>query len=428
MARRAPSSRCTSTASAPRSSGRCPSGVASVLSTASRPPAAWAAPATAAMSQTSSPGLEGVSIHTSVAPVAGGDDRLGVGRHEPHLDAARREPVGRHAAHARVAVAHRDQHVARPRAPARAPRRAPPCRRRTARSRRPRARRAPPRRPTRSGCRRARSRTARRPASPRRWNGAASTGPGSSGAPCSAAGRPAWTARVEGPRATTALCARRLRAAALSSRARPRARPVERGSARSGTTAAHVASALRRARLPRSRRARGSSRPALGEHAPRRRPRSRTRTRRRGQPHASRCRPARGHVRVAAAPPRLERRSRRASACGGRRVATTLPPAVRRIAATTLLLSLALAAPAGGRAAAAAGARDVAAARAWAAQRAGDVSFAVRTERRAWSWRGDDAVPLGERRQGDAARRLPAARRTCAAARCGPPSARCWTR
>jgi beta-lactamase class A len=60
---------------------------------------------------------------------------------------------------------------------------------------------------------------------------------------------------------------------------------------------------------------------------------------------------------------------------------------VRRIAATTLLLSIALAAPAaaepprGWR-------PDVAAARTWAAQRAGDVSFAVRTERRHWSWRG----------------------------------------
>ena len=30
----------------------------------------------------------------------------------------------------------------------------------------------------------------------------------------------------------------------------------------------------------------------------------------------------------------------------------------------------------------------MAGARAWAAQRAGDVSFAVRTERRGWSWRG----------------------------------------
>jgi beta-lactamase class A len=60
---------------------------------------------------------------------------------------------------------------------------------------------------------------------------------------------------------------------------------------------------------------------------------------------------------------------------------------VRRTAATALLL-LALAAPA-----AAAGAPpphwrpDMAAARTWAAKRAGDVSFAVRTERRGWSWR-----------------------------------------
>jgi len=59
---------------------------------------------------------------------------------------------------------------------------------------------------------------------------------------------------------------------------------------------------------------------------------------------------------------------------------------VRRTAATTLLF-LALAAPA----AATPPPRwhpDVAAARAWAAQRAADVSFAVRTERRGWSWRG----------------------------------------
>ena len=40
----------------------------SVLSTASRAPAAWAAAATAAMSATSSPGLDGDSIQTIVAP------------------------------------------------------------------------------------------------------------------------------------------------------------------------------------------------------------------------------------------------------------------------------------------------------------------------------------------------------------------------
>jgi len=58
---------------------------------------------------------------------------------------------------------------------------------------------------------------------------------------------------------------------------------------------------------------------------------------------------------------------------------------VRRIVATAIVFGL-LAAPAAAEAPR--GWRpDVAAARAWAAQRTGDVSFAVRTEQRAWSWR-----------------------------------------
>ena len=58
---------------------------------------------------------------------------------------------------------------------------------------------------------------------------------------------------------------------------------------------------------------------------------------------------------------------------------------MRRIAATAIVFGL-LAAPAAAEAPR--GWRpDVAAARAWAAQRTGDVSFAVRTEQRAWSWR-----------------------------------------
>ena len=54
--------------SAPRSSGRCASGVASVLSTTTCAPAARPAAARAATSQTSSHGLVGVSTHSSVAP------------------------------------------------------------------------------------------------------------------------------------------------------------------------------------------------------------------------------------------------------------------------------------------------------------------------------------------------------------------------
>jgi hypothetical protein len=55
--------------SAPSSSAGCRSGVASVPSTASRAPAAWTSSASVPMSSTESPGFDGVSIQTSVAPV-----------------------------------------------------------------------------------------------------------------------------------------------------------------------------------------------------------------------------------------------------------------------------------------------------------------------------------------------------------------------
>ena len=58
---------CT-TMSAPRSSGVWRYGVANVLSTTSRAPAAWAASATAAMSTTFRSGFVGDSIQTSRAP------------------------------------------------------------------------------------------------------------------------------------------------------------------------------------------------------------------------------------------------------------------------------------------------------------------------------------------------------------------------
>jgi len=57
------------TRSAPSASGRVRTGVAAVLSTASRPPTAWAISAAPAMSVIGHNGLAGVSIHTSrVAP------------------------------------------------------------------------------------------------------------------------------------------------------------------------------------------------------------------------------------------------------------------------------------------------------------------------------------------------------------------------
>jgi hypothetical protein len=73
-------------------------------------------------------------------------------------------------------------------------------------------------------------------------------------------------------------------------------------------------------------------------------------------------------------------------ASGSTGAAITLP-ALRRPAAIALVL-LGLSAPAADAAPPRAWHPDTRAARAWAERRAGDVSFAVRTERRGWSWRG----------------------------------------
>jgi beta-lactamase class A len=61
---------------------------------------------------------------------------------------------------------------------------------------------------------------------------------------------------------------------------------------------------------------------------------------------------------------------------------------VRRLAATGLVLPLLLAAAPAAAEAPHGWRPDIAAARAYATARAGDVSFVVRTEKRAWSWRG----------------------------------------
>ena len=91
VARRATWSRCSMDASAPSSSGRWPSGVASVLSTASRAPAACAASATAAMSQTWSAGLAVLDPHERRPGEASTSTSVSVGT--GRTSTRRREPV-----------------------------------------------------------------------------------------------------------------------------------------------------------------------------------------------------------------------------------------------------------------------------------------------------------------------------------------------
>src|SRR6185437_12673839 len=60
--------------SAPSASGRCSKGVAKTLSTTSTPPARWVSVATAAMSMSSSVGLDGLSQNAAVDQL--GDDAV----------------------------------------------------------------------------------------------------------------------------------------------------------------------------------------------------------------------------------------------------------------------------------------------------------------------------------------------------------------
>ena len=91
--------------SAPRSSGRCRSGVANVLSQHRSAPPACASRAAAAMSVSVSSGLDGVSTIASAAPSQARRKPLAVARVvAPHLDAEALEDPGREALEAVVAA------------------------------------------------------------------------------------------------------------------------------------------------------------------------------------------------------------------------------------------------------------------------------------------------------------------------------------
>ena len=201
VAGRAPSSRSPSRCRRRARAAAGASGVASVLSTASSAPAACTSSASAAMSSTSSPGFDGVSTHTSVAPA----ERLA--RPPPRRSGtsrtstpARLEVLARDAADAGIAVA-TARRARRPARAARAARRrstaAMPDANTTRLAALELAERGLVVRPRRVAVAPVAVRGAS--ASPARWNGAANVGPGRNGSPCSGAGSPAWTTRVRGP-------------------------------------------------------------------------------------------------------------------------------------------------------------------------------------------------------------------------------------
>ena len=97
------------TTSAPRSSGRWPKGVMVVLSATTMAPAAWAAAATAAMSQMSRPGLDGRFDEDQAVAVEAAVEK-GRRRAQVERDAERlEEAFGQHAR--RVVAVGRQEHA-----------------------------------------------------------------------------------------------------------------------------------------------------------------------------------------------------------------------------------------------------------------------------------------------------------------------------
>ena len=256
--------------SAPSSSGRCSSGVASVLSTASSAPSAWAAAASAATSSTARPGLDGVSIQTSVAPGSAAVIASASVAHHAHLDAARAQVLERELPDGGVAVAGHDDHVAGRQHRQQHRRDGGQAR---AEQHRLAALELSERRlvaASTSGWRRARSRTARRRSGRSGDTARRASGPGRNGVPCAGAGRPACTTRVArapaprgSPRAPVAGRRRFAHGADATRRRRPRpAAPA----ARAATAAAPAARAAARAAQP-AQAARSASQRVRGRAA-----------------------------------------------------------------------------------------------------------------------------------------------------------------
>ena len=217
------------TTSAPNSSGRWSSGVASVESTTTSAPASCAPSHSTSSSAIATSGFDGVSIHSRSAPAQAREHRGGVGDVDAHdLRLARRLARAQQRPRARVAVVRHDDAGAR-RQLLEHRRRSRPCRRRTRPRCRPRARRPPPRAPPSPACPRC-ARSGRRGTSRPGISG------GLSGSPSARAPRPACTASVA--RRSSSLMPRSpARPAARRARPRPRRPPAARSARPRGRSA-----------------------------------------------------------------------------------------------------------------------------------------------------------------------------------------------